>query len=367
MTRHVLLGSLLAAAIVVATGALAQEAPAAKGQVVSVVVPGPSLVGNLLGTPTDRPVSVYLPPSYDQATGATFPVVYLLHSLGGGDYSWLPRTLMERNIPALADTLIAAGTIQPMILVMPDASTRYGACFYANSPVCGNWEDFITTDLVGYVDDHYRTVAGPQGRAVAGMDVGGTGALTLAMKHPDVFGAAYAMSPLNTALVDPDKSALYSRDAFAMLAPDRALGVASPSYMSQAQLAMAAAASPNPEHEPYFVDLPYELVNGQLEQQSTVWDAWVAHTPMAMIESHRTQLLSLRALGIDAGTNDQSHDVVAETQAFHDALTRAGIPHRFEVYPGDYFNMVEQRMGSVALPFLSDALEGGGEATIGTP
>ena len=364
MTGHTFLRSLLAAAVLAAAGAFAQDVPAAKGQLDTVVVHGPSLEGNLLGAPADRQVSVYLPPGYDQATGTTFPVVYLLHGLGGGDYSWLPRTMMERDTPALADTLIAAGTIQPMILVMPDASTRYGACFYANSPVCGNWDAFITTDLVGFVDAHYRTVTGPEGRAVAGMDAGGYGALMLAMAHPDVFGSAYAMSPLNAALVDPETSVLYSQEAFAMLAPDRALGLASTSYMGQAQLAMAAAASPNPDHEPYFVDLPYEPVNGRLERQNAVWDAWVAHTPLAMVSSHRPQLLRLRALGIDVGANEDIQDVVRGAQALHEALMEAGIPHSFEIYPGDHVNMVQQRMGSAVLPFLSAALQAGaGPAT----
>jgi S-formylglutathione hydrolase len=365
MTRRMLLGFLLATALFAAVGAFAQEAPAAKGQVETVMVPGPSLEGNLLGTPTERSVSVYLPPGYQQATGATFPVVYLLHSLTGNTYSWLPHTIMGRNIPALADRLIAAGTIQPMILVMPDASTRYGACLYANSPVCGNWEDFVTTDLVGYIDHHYRTVADSRGRALAGVDAGGTGALVLAMKHPDVFGSAYAVSPLNAALVDPANGALYSPEAFAMLAPDRALGLDPTSYMGKAQLAMAAVASPDVESVPYFVDLPYELVNGQLELQPAAWDAWVARTPLHMIESHRSQLLSLHALGIDVGTGEIT-DTVRDARALHDALTQAGVPHQFTVYAGDVTNMLQDRMSSAVLPFLSDALEGGAGPAVGS-
>ena len=262
---------------------------------------------------------------------------------------------------SVADDLIAAGTIQPLILVMPDASTRYGACFYANSPVCGGWEDFITQDLVTYVDAHYRTLARASSRAVVGDDAGGYGALVLAMKHPDVFAVAYAMSPLNAALPEPASSAVYSPDAFAMTAPDRAMGLSPTSSLSRAQLAMAAVASPNPNRPPYFVDLPFVEVNGQMQERNDVWQAWVEHTPIRMLDQYRTNLMSLRALGLDVGTNERIPDELPGARALHEALLEAGIPHQFEVFAGSVPGTKGARMATV-LPFLADALDGGSGA-----
>ena len=70
-----------------------------------------------------------------------------------------------------------------------------GGSFYVNSPVTGNWEDFITQDVVGYVDSHFRTLAQAESRGITGHSMGGFGALNIAMHRPDVFSAVYSMSP----------------------------------------------------------------------------------------------------------------------------------------------------------------------------
>ena len=354
MTRMWFLGLVLAAGLLAAPAALAQH-----GKVDSVTVHGSILEGNLLGASADRAVSIYLPFGYDEAGAARYPVAYLLHPLDGNIHSWWSASAyVGPDTVTVADELIAAGTIQPLILVMPDASTPYGACFYANSPVCGDWEDFITEDLVAYVDAHYRTLARAGGRALVGGDAGGYGALVLAMKHPDVFAVAYAMSPLNAALPEPASSGVYSSDAFALTAPDRAMGLSASSSLSRAQLAMAAVASPNPDHPPYYVDLPFVEVNGQMQERDAVWEAWVEHTPIHMLDRYRANLMSLRALGLDVGTNEDVQDDVPGARALHEALVAAGIPHRFEVYAGSQRGMKSERMASTVLPFVAAALDG---------
>ena len=77
--------------------------------------------------------------------------------------------------------------VQPMIVVLPNGANKYRGSFYANSITMGNWEDFIVRDVVGYVDGHYRTLASPAHRGIAGHSMGGYGALTLGFRHPDVF------------------------------------------------------------------------------------------------------------------------------------------------------------------------------------
>jgi enterochelin esterase-like enzyme len=97
------------------------------------------------------------------------------------------------NLPEMVDNAVAAGS-QEMILVLPDANTVYNGSMYSNSPTTGDWEGFLSRDLVAYVDKHYRTLADRDSRGLSGHSMGGYGTLRAGMKHPEVFSALYAMS-----------------------------------------------------------------------------------------------------------------------------------------------------------------------------
>ncbi len=158
------------------------------------MIPAPSLEGNLLGDDTEQYVQVYLPPSY-ASSNKRYPVVYFLPGFGSDPHG--------KNSYFSAEALAAAmsrGEIMEMIVVEPNGANLLHGSFYVNSPVTGNWEDFIVQDVVGYIDEHYRTIAGRDGRGIAGFSMGGFAAINLAMRHPDLFAAAYGLSP---ALFDP--------------------------------------------------------------------------------------------------------------------------------------------------------------------
>lgn len=125
-------------------------------------------------------VTAILPNSY-KAGDQTFPVVYLLHGAGDNNNSWLQRT----SIGDLAD-------IYQFLVVCPDAGTSW----YFDSPDDpeSQYETFVASDLVHYIDGHYRTRANRGGRATLGNSMGGHGALFLAIRHSDVFGIAVGMS-----------------------------------------------------------------------------------------------------------------------------------------------------------------------------
>ena len=93
------------------------------------------------------------------------------------------------------DSLIATGAAREMIIVVPNTVHMLGGSWYQNSPLTGNWEDYVAEDVVRYVDGHFRTICSAKARALAGHGMGGAGALELGLKHPDVFGCIYAMSP----------------------------------------------------------------------------------------------------------------------------------------------------------------------------
>lgn len=109
-----------------------------------------------------------------------YPVLYLLHGLTGDYMDWTTRT----NVAEYTRTL-------PLIVVMPDGENGW----YTNAAdSSGNFETYITTDLQADVVRKYRTVNSRYGRAIAGLSMGGFGALKLAMKRPAMFAVAGSFS-----------------------------------------------------------------------------------------------------------------------------------------------------------------------------
>ncbi|WP_157961675.1 alpha/beta hydrolase [Acuticoccus kandeliae] len=133
--------------------------------------------------------NIYLPDGHD-APDAAFPVVYLLHGFGGGRHEWAEGGRLAEQL----DRMIAAGEIAPVIAVMPEA----GKSWYVDSARFGgegDYETAIVADLVPAIDRAYPTRKTAAGRAIAGNSMGGHGALRLAFRHPDMFGAVAALSP----------------------------------------------------------------------------------------------------------------------------------------------------------------------------
>ncbi len=172
-------------------GAFAAPDPNARPNAVDhIKVHSKALEGNLLGDSPDRDVFVYLPPSYATNKSQRYPVVYALHGYGLNAEAYLPAF----GIPTRVDKDIAAGTAKEMILVNPDSFNKYNGSMYSSSPTNGDWETFITQELVEYIDTHYRTIATRASRGLMGHSMGGYGTFRLGMKYPDVYSSIYAMS-----------------------------------------------------------------------------------------------------------------------------------------------------------------------------
>ena len=125
---------------------------------------------------------IIVPESYDESNTFIYPVIYLLHGHGGNQQSFLH---IKPNLEELASQ-------KEVIFVCPDGKVSW----YWDSPIDPKtqYETYVSKELVNYVDSHYRTIANKSGRAVTGFSMGGHGALWMAVKHPDIFGAAGSMS-----------------------------------------------------------------------------------------------------------------------------------------------------------------------------
>ncbi len=153
-----------------------------------------SLNNNKLGVDTLQKVAVYLPPYYD-SSNKSYPVVYYLPGFTSPINEFLFGEYSGFELQKVADSLIERQLINEMIIVLVDGNTFLGGSFYVNSSINGNWEDYIAYDLVQYIDKKYKTNPSPSWRAIAGNSMGGFGALHIAMKHPDIFGMVYSLSP----------------------------------------------------------------------------------------------------------------------------------------------------------------------------
>jgi enterochelin esterase-like enzyme len=142
-----------------------------------------------------REAIVYLPPGYDGSSDR-YPVLYLLHGAGGDENDWNER--MQANV--ILDNLIADGTLEPLVVVMPYGYTsrlaageqRRGAEGYKT-----DMEEFavdFVSGLIPLVESRYRVVADREHRAIAGLSMGGGQSLAIGLTHPELFSTVAGFS-----------------------------------------------------------------------------------------------------------------------------------------------------------------------------
>lgn len=264
----------------------------------------------------DKSVVVYLPRGYDDAPARRYPVFYYLHGLGGNETNWVESGKLD----AAAEVLNLEA-----IVVMPDGDDSfyidsklpidYDACMKDGSGLflpgrqdpaktcvrSRNYSTYLTKDLIGWVDARYRTIASREGRAIAGLSMGGFGAMELALRHPELFSAAASHSGAVGLLYQgprpfaPGKTVLSTKiDAKAMKS--------------------------NPVGGWLFGTFGAELAG------------WKQYD---VVELAKQLPPGKVALYFDCGTEDsfKLHDNV---QYVHEALEQAKIPHQFFLGPGGH-------------------------------
>jgi len=298
-----------------------QEVPT--GRIEPGTITSQALANNLLGDSATRKYFVYLPPGYD--TGDKhYPVVYVLHG-----FPFTASGYLQETAPML-DRLIAEGKVKPMILVYPDAINRLGGSIYRSSPTIGDYETYITKEFVHQIDSTYRTLPSRDSRGVMGCSMGGDGALHLALKYPDVFGVAAPMSAnygWEETLWDNARSG-FSRQ------PQKLSDVVSLGFSTQYIIAIAASTAANPDKPPFYLDMPFEIVDGEPRIVPEVFQKVNAVDPMNDVLRYLDQPIRLNRLLIyqDANLGALPEQVEYDLQAvrdFHATLKGLGIPHKY--------------------------------------
>ncbi len=305
-------------------------------------VHAPSIEGNLEGNSADRDVIVVLPPSYRADPSRRFPVIYALHGYSIGAEQWIK----EIRIPQVTEDAFAKG-VPEMIVVLPDSKTAHNGSVYSRSVTTGDFETFISEDLVAYIDGHYRTIPDRKSRGLVGHSMGGYGATRIGMKHADVFGALYIMSPGG---LQGRPIGVPTAETLAQIAGVRSLeDAAKLPFGARGLLAMSSAWSPNPNKPPLYLDLPYQ--DGRPDPE--VLARWTANSPYAMLDQYVPNLRRYSAIAMDVGDKDS---LVGDTQRWHDMLAAYGIASSFEIYPGTHTSAVAFRFEDHVLPFFGKYL-----------
>ena len=327
--------------------------PGAKPATVEhIKIHGAALEGNLEGDAVDRDAIVFLPPSYEKDKKRHYPVVYALHGYSIGAEQWTK----EIHVPQTIEGAFSQGA-KEMIVVLPDSKTIYNGSMYSSSATTGDFENYVARDVVAYMDAHYRTIANRSSRGLVGHSMGGYGASRIGMKHPDVFGALYIMSPCcmspmaggGPGPADQMKERAIAGEKKVAAAKSPAdLAAQSPGFAS-AQYATAAAWAPDPKNPPLYFDLPTKDGVPVPEIQAK----FAANSPLAFVDQYIGNLKQYRAIGIDVGDQD---GLRFDTTKLHDILDHYGIANSFEVYSGTHTSAVADRFQNHVMPFFGKNL-----------
>jgi S-formylglutathione hydrolase FrmB len=324
------------------------------------VVESQALRGNPLGDPHERPLWVYVPPGYDEEPDRRYPSIYVIQGYTGQLDMWRNRSPFgAKTYPELADELFASGEVPPAIVVWVDAWTKLGGSQFLDSPAIGSYHTYLCDEIVPWVDERYRTLAGAAHRGIQGKSSGGYGAMVTPMLRPDLFGglATHAGDALFELCYAKDFGETVrllrdrydgSYDAFWRDFHSRPLVTKPGDFVLVNTWGMAAAYSAEDDGS---VLLPFDE-SGRLLPE--VWERWLAWDPVRMVERHAESLRGLRAVYVDSGKSDEYYlDLGAE--AFRRELERVGVSEIvFELFEGKHGGIVWRY--PIALRHLAERL-----------
>lgn len=368
---------------------MARKAPRRpQGTLVVLELESKVLADNPLGDPYLRKLAVWLPPGYDEAAGRgrgrRFPVLHDLVGFTGSGLAHLNWRPFDENVPERIARLVHDKKMGPAIVVFPDCFTCLGGNQYVNSDAIGRYADYLTQEIVPFVDREFRTLASRDHRGCFGKSSGGYGALVHGMRYAKHWGAIadhsgdayfdfcyltdwprtlneldrYRRRPRASGRIDVlrdqkgadsgEDDGRVKRFLESVWGKDKLNDGEGHALM---MIAMAATYDADPE-APLGFRLPVNLETGELLPKR--WRAWLAHDPIHMVAKHQAGLASLHGIWIDCGWRDQYH-LHYGARILSKRLAQHGIKHVYEEFD-DNHSSIDYRLDA-SLPFLYKALK----------
>jgi enterochelin esterase-like enzyme len=343
------------------------------------------LADNPLGDPHVRRFPVWLPPQYEtRGPNHKFPVLYDLVGYTGSGWSHVNWRGFDESVPEQATRLIAERKMGPVVIVFPDCFTALGGNQYINSSAVGRYADYLTRELIPFIDSEFRTLADRQHRGCFGKSSGGYAAIIHGMKYSKYWGAianhsgdAYfdfvykaewpqALTQLAKYRNPPKKAGAYSRPKrLSKLSPGfddgrirrflddiaQRKNPAGSEIMTLMMVAMAATYDPSPS-APNGFKIPLDLETGEFIESR--WRRWLAHDPIFLVKQYRQSLKTLSGIFMDCGWRDQ-YQIHYGTRILSRELTKHRIAHTYQEFDGTH-SAIDHRM-DLSLPFLYRALK----------
>ena len=200
-----------------------------------------------------------------------------------------------------------------MIVVLPDSKTLHNGSMYSSSVTTGDFEKFISHDVVSYIDSHYSTLPNRSKPRPCWPLHGRLRRYSIGMRHSDVFGSLYIMSPCCLSpRTAPQPNSEIEKALEAVKVPADSAKLP---FFARAQIASAAAWSPDPKNPPLYLDLP--IKDGVVQED--VLAKWTANAPLAFIDQYIDNLRHFRAIDIDVGDQD---GLQSDTTKLHEVLDK---------------------------------------------
>jgi len=348
-----------------------------EGQIVCRSLVAPSLSQNVMNISARQEIVVYLPPSYGQA-GRRFPVLYFLPNFKCDLWRYTGGSFQGFRFKQAMDRQIRTGAAKEIIIVIPNTVHFLGGSWYRNSPLTGNWEDYVVHDVVDYVDNHFPTIRSPEARGLAGHGVGGLGALELSLQHPDLFGSVYAMSPAlfdekaieNLSSTREEATRAWQANLEKWAPQDEASRrtsfrdyiqsrLNSPShdvFLQGLLISYAAAVSPD-------LRLPYPHIELPTQGAGSTGDAnLLLRFDNGMggwkekLQTYAAGHRSLHAITIEYGKDDEYQWIRRGAVYVSDLMHSMGIANQLAVHEGGHETTLGKRLETAMLPAISNSL-----------
>lgn len=324
---------------------------------------GKSLEKNLLGEKAEREIGIYLPYNYENEN-TSYPVIYFLVGYGNRVFDFQQWSNLEKTIKIMREDK----SIKDMIVVIVDGETKAGGSFYVNSPTFGNWEEYISKDLVEYVDNNYRTIKSNKSRGLAGHSMGGFGVINIGMKYPEVFGTVYSMNPglFDKNGLEEDFFYNHKKIEDEYKITDKFNGIDEKLTNIRLKRLLNAVtievsygmAFSYIEKAPYY-ELPYDVIDGKYIKNDIKWNNWERGFGDfdKKVEKYKDNMIQLNGFVIDYGVNDSYKWIPKGCIYLDELLKKNNIPHEMRPNQGDHGNLIQERMTKYMFPYFSEKLK----------